>query len=609
MAYDAAGGEVILFGGLGGTFPNFQNQGDTWAWDGTNWLQKTPSTSPPGRQTHAMAYDGAHNQIVMFGGSSASTLRDTWVWDGTNWSEKFPSTSPPGRIRHAMVYDAAHNQVVLFGGGGPTGVGFAHALSDTWVWDGTSWIQKFPSTSPSARFGQAMTYDTVRGQVVMFGGADPSGQIVFSETWIWDGTNWTQEFPAHNPPARIDHTMVFDTVRSQAVMFGGFGYNGDLGDTWVWDGTDWTQEFPLASPSPRRFHAMAYDGARGQTMMFGGFVDVLGAPPLGDTWLWGVAGPLGEQAAARARSLVGNPYAEGAKGYDMATKNFNPPYPYVSAGGISSKYLHCTTTGCPPKVSANSPDATAPGIDCSGLVLWSYNTAGGATQTSSSDPIPRPRDEGAYDQYQNSAHFSDPGKLQPGDLLFFNYTNAKPVTHVAMRVLKVGNYFIKVVPKPDALASDTYSLTVTAGGSTTTLAESVPVSQIPVLGYGVESDGATIVPFIPVAVDIKPGDSSNPINPTSRGKISVAILSSTTFDALSQINVNSLTFGRTGTEPSLAFCNSGGEDVNGDGLPDLVCHFYTQKAEFQNGDTKGILKGLTVGGQLIRGVDAVRIVP
>src|SRR5204863_9314963 len=37
-------------------------------------------------------------------------------------------------------------------------------------------------------------------------------------------------------------------------------------------------------------------------------------------------------------------------------------------------------------------------------------------------------------------HFSDPGKLQPGDLLFFKYTNAAPVTHVAMYVGPTDNF-------------------------------------------------------------------------------------------------------------------------------------------------------------------------
>ena len=80
------------------------------------------------------------------------------------------------------------------------------------------------------------------------------------------------------------------------------------------------------------------------------------------------------------------------------------------------------------------------------------------------------------------------------------------------------------------------------------------------------------------------------------------------FDALSQIDQNSLTFGRSGDEDSLAFCH-GAEDVNRDGLQDLVCHFYTQDTGFQCGDTKGILKGKTKGGTTIKGSHSVKIVP
>jgi len=115
--------------------------------------------------------------------------------------------------------------------------------------------------------------------------------------------------------------------------------------------------------------------------------------------------------------------------------------------------------------------------------------------------------------------------------------------------------------------------------------------------------------IIPVAIDIKPGSFPNSINPASKGKIPVAILSTTGFDAPAQVDQSSLTFGRTGDEPSLAFCNSSPEDVNGDGLLDLVCHFHTLTAAFQSGDTQGILKGQTIGGTPISGTDSVRIVP
>lgn len=118
-------------------------------------------------------------------------------------------------------------------------------------------------------------------------------------------------------------------------------------------------------------------------------------------------------------------------------------------------------------------------------------------------------------------------------------------------------------------------------------------------------------PLIPViqllAIDIKPGGSPNSINPKSHGKIPVAILSSATFDAPAEIAQMFLTFGPTGEEHSLRFCHP--EDADGDGLFDLVCHFDTQTADFQHGDTEGTLMGRTVSGALVRGTDSVRTVP
>lgn len=118
----------------------------------------------------------------------------------------------------------------------------------------------------------------------------------------------------------------------------------------------------------------------------------------------------------------------------------------------------------------------------------------------------------------------------------------------------------------------------------------------------------TSTPTITVNIDIKPGSYPNSINPKSNGKIPVAILSTNSFNATTQINRTSLIFGRTGDEPSLAFCGKTGEDVNADGLLDLVCHFTTQLTGFQNGNALGKLKGKTVGGIPISGDDSVRLV-
>lgn len=91
--------------------------------------------------------------------------------------------------------------------------------------------------------------------------------------------------------------------------------------------------------------------------------------------------------------------------------------------------------------------------------------------------------------------------------------------------------------------------------------------------------------------------------------IPVAVLSDPAFDATTQVNRTSLTFGRTGNEASLVSCAPGGQDVNYDGRPDLICHFDTTKTGFMAGDTLGWLKGLGTDGTPILGSDSVRIVP
>jgi Bacterial pre-peptidase C-terminal domain. len=112
-----------------------------------------------------------------------------------------------------------------------------------------------------------------------------------------------------------------------------------------------------------------------------------------------------------------------------------------------------------------------------------------------------------------------------------------------------------------------------------------------------------------INIEIKPGnDGLAPINPRSNGKIPVALLSSTGFDAMN-VDPQSLSFGATGAEASLSHCGRNGEDVNGDGRLDLVCHFENQKAGFAKGDLEGILQGRMKYGTRFEGRGLLKVVP
>jgi hypothetical protein len=277
MDFDAATGQVVLFGGLSGGAVS----GDTWVWNGTDWTQQFPAHSPSARQLAPTAFDMATGQLVLFGGvsdlSGTVVLGDTWVWNGTDWTQQSPAHTPPARDFASMAFDAATGQVVLFGGFSGSAV-----LGDTWVWNGTDWTQQSPAHSPPARDHASMAFDAATGQLVLFGG--PTGSAVLGDTWVWNGTDWTQQFPAHSPSPREDPPMAFDAATGQLVLFGGLDAAGHFPvDTWVWNGTDWTQQFPAHTPPGRVSASIAFDTATGQLVLFGGE----GIFVLADTWVWG----------------------------------------------------------------------------------------------------------------------------------------------------------------------------------------------------------------------------------------------------------------------------------------------------------------------------------
>jgi hypothetical protein len=106
-----------------------------------------------------------------------------------------------------------------------------------------------------------------------------------------------------------------------------------------------------------------------------------------------------------------------------------------------------------------------------------------------------------------------------------------------------------------------------------------------------------------VEIDIKPGSVSNSINPRSRGKVRVAILTTDAFDATT-VDPTTVLFGTTGTKA--APVQSSLEDVDGD--TDLILHFNTRDTGIACGDTSAILAGETRSGRSIEGSDALKTV-
>jgi hypothetical protein len=81
-----------------------------------DWTQKLPAKSPSGRHGHAMAYDSAHGQVVLFGGLGAdnTVLSDTWTWDGSNWTQKIArqQSARAELPRHGLRFASSASRVI-----------------------------------------------------------------------------------------------------------------------------------------------------------------------------------------------------------------------------------------------------------------------------------------------------------------------------------------------------------------------------------------------------------------------------------------------------------------------------------------------------------------
>jgi len=174
------------------------------------WTRLQTQTPVPGRADSAMAYDSDDDVMILYGGQNVGNpTSDTWLLcfnpDPQNngnsvgcpkgriypdWVQVPSNGSPTPRFAHNVVYDSAHHVAVMFGGIDGT----ATDPSETWIYSPATrtWRNAKPAGSNPASFRRpAMTYDSIRGRVVLYEGPpEKLGQGVIGGLYIYDaGTN------------------------------------------------------------------------------------------------------------------------------------------------------------------------------------------------------------------------------------------------------------------------------------------------------------------------------------------------------------------------------------------------------------------------------------
>jgi len=268
IAADPVRHQVVVFGG-GSPDPS-QAKSDTWTWDGSTWTLRHPPTSPPARSEFSMAYDAAHDAIVIFGGMTAapgpappSNLNDTWVWNGATWKQAHPNVVPPPTNYSAMAYDPSLGLTVLLDGG------------FTWTFDGLEWTKGIPT--PPGKGADPMAYDPASGTLVLLSLSAANTATLQLATWHFDGKAWTEQ-PSTGLPVNWSPALIAQDPLSGSLM----GVDGQ-GRTWAWDGRSWTV-LNVKTIAAYGGAAITYDSTRHLVLVFGG--QGANGQAVSDLWAW-----------------------------------------------------------------------------------------------------------------------------------------------------------------------------------------------------------------------------------------------------------------------------------------------------------------------------------
>lgn len=309
-AFDPIQGKVLIYGGLQSSPTLTMN--DTWAFDGTNWTQLAPATTPPARWGHRMVYDSRRARIVTFGGRSPTTTavaNDTWEWDGSNWMQVFPTASPNARAFYSMAYDERRGKTIVYGTQSGATVGTLGG-NQTWEYDGTTWAQAITAYVPPGLEAPGMVYDKGRGVTVMFGGWNgTSPGTDYRNTWEFDGVNWVDRGVFATAPATGYRTgMVYDDARGRVVLYGGYSGGAIQQKVWEYDGNTWTNVLAGVGPGRITEGYMAYSPTLQMSMYFGGSGPTVAGTVNNETWLYtGATTAIAAKYGAGCADSAGTP--------------------------------------------------------------------------------------------------------------------------------------------------------------------------------------------------------------------------------------------------------------------------------------------------------------
>lgn len=657
MAYDSTGDQVILFGGIARPNGQHQHMRDVWAlklggrprwirldpagegiplstylqflvlderrrralfvtkddvWslpldDPPTW-SKVGAAFPEPYNLGAVTHDSRRNRLVGFGGSRQvcthhgctwQYYQDLWVLSpgpAARWIRIQPSGPVPlSRDVSGLAYDRKNDRVVM-AGGLVLGGGMHNRFRDTWMLTfepEPRWQQL-----PVAQVGEPpqepfhLSYDPGRERMLT------SGHVIWSLP-LAEHQPWHQVLAAPRWPGTLyNNSVVHDPVGRRMLMFGGdpSGPGSPSNLTWALglDDRRWSILDPTGAAPARWGHSAVLDPARARMVIFGGFVSGASDAVQSDVWAltlegrpaWTQLNPTGPGPSGRwYHSAIYDPI--GDRMIMLGGRDGRGQYladVWALSLGESPRWEELFPAGGPV-----SPRWGPAGYDPASyrvIALTSIDDYGRSDAWAlelSGEP--------AWKAVGGS------GLRPPSRGLVFDETRSRMLAVAEADVWQLG---------PGA--EPTWSPVTPVGEMYSRMSGVIydPVADR-LVAYGEWSGGASLLhwgkPPRAVVIDLR---GRNGTNPDGHGALSASVLSSADFDA-TRVDPASLTLAyaplrREGNgSPRTTI-----RDVNGDDRPDLVGHFDADHMRIGPADSVLVLRGTTLDGERIRGVDRFR---
>lgn len=163
--------------------------------------------------------------------------------------------------------------------------------------DKNEWIQVETSTIPTKRGYHSIIYDPINDQIILFGGIAGDGRINSSsyidleDTWVFDFEtfSWTEKTVFLSPDSRLQAGMVYDSTNNMVLLFGGSSaLNSRLyfNDLWSFDTT--TYQWDLIENDfgvgKMGLPCLEYDALSNSVILTGGYVVDPSLRFYKDTW-------------------------------------------------------------------------------------------------------------------------------------------------------------------------------------------------------------------------------------------------------------------------------------------------------------------------------------